>query len=123
MRISQREVRGGMIERLTIELNDIAASPLVIAMAMVAILLCGIRPSPVKAHAGRPVRGDLLVAGQAQLCLRFAREWLVAFAAIILQLRVPLDDRPGKHELFEQILRARARRQDSYENACDRRHA
>lgn len=108
MCVPQCEIRESVIEGLAIQLNDIGVPPRVIGVTMVAVLLGGARRTAMKPLVRRAVGGDFLVARKAQARLRFARERLVALAAVLLELGVPLDDRPRQDKLLEQVLRTRA---------------
>ena len=119
MRIPKLEIRERVIESLAVELDDVGISSLVISVAVVAILLCSIRPAAVEALACRAISRDFLVAVDAKPGLRSSRERLVTFAAILFELGVPLDHRPGHNELLEQILRLRGRRQGACKNRPD----
>ena len=70
VRVPQLEIRKGVIERLAIEQDDIGISSLVIGMTMVAFLLCGIRLPTVKSPPRRTIRGNVLVAIEAEPRLR-----------------------------------------------------
>jgi hypothetical protein len=63
--IVQLEIRESVVERFAIELDDVGISPLVISMAMGAVLLHRIRLPSVKSPACQPIRGDFFVACQA----------------------------------------------------------
>ena len=99
------KVRIGMIEGFPIQLHDIERATLVIGMAGSAVLLRRGRLAAVKAFAQKTIEPDLLVTGDAQPRLRLRREGFVAFGAIALKLGVPLDQRAGHHELFQNVLR------------------
>jgi hypothetical protein len=109
VRVSELEIRRCMIECLAVQLDDVGASSLVIGMTMVAILLCGVRLTPMKTRARRTIGSDFLVTPKAEPRLGLSRERLVTVAALLLELGMPLDDRPRRHQLFEQILRLRSR--------------
>src|SRR5258708_5625171 len=81
-----------------------------IRMAMDAFRLRCIRLKPVKSPTHLTVCGNFLVARDAQPGLRSWRERLVTVAALLLELGMSGDDRPGHDELFEQALRLQARR-------------
>ena len=66
VRVSQLEIRKCMIEGLAVELDDVGISPLVIGVAMAAILRPRVRLPAVKASAELTIRGDFLVAGGAE---------------------------------------------------------
>ncbi|HWN52970.1 MAG TPA: hypothetical protein VNO18_24670 [Xanthobacteraceae bacterium] len=70
--VAQLEIRKSVIEGFTIKLDDVGVSPLVIGVAVGAVLLCRIRLSPVKSLTCRPIRGSFFVACQAKSCLRFS---------------------------------------------------
>jgi hypothetical protein len=66
VRVSQLEIRKCMIGRLAVELDDVGISPLVIGVAMAAILRPRVRLPAVKASAELTIRRDFLVAGSAE---------------------------------------------------------
>jgi hypothetical protein len=123
MRIPQREICRCVIEGFPVELNDIAIAADVVAMAMATVLFRSIRPAPMHSLASRTICGNLLVAGKTEVRLRLAGERLMTFAALLLELGVSFHDRSRQDKLLEQVLRARARRQYTYENAYNRHHA
>jgi hypothetical protein len=108
VRALQGKIRERVVEGFPIELNDIAVTPDMIAMAMAAVLLCRVQPTPVEPLTSRTVRGNFLVTGEAQVRLRLAGERLVALAAILLELDMPFHNWPGKDQLFKKILRTGA---------------
>lgn len=116
MRLPQLEIRVGVVEDFCIELDDVSIAPQMITVATAALLLCSIGPAAVISLSCRAVCGNVLVTVKAKIGLRLAGEWFVALAAILLELGVPLRDRPRKDQLFKQILRAYARRQRCYKN-------
>ncbi len=61
VRVAKREVREGVIERLTVQLDDVGLSSLVIGMTMVAFGFRGIGLAPVKSLAGRTIRRNFLM--------------------------------------------------------------
>jgi len=66
VRVPYFKIREGVIERLAIEQHYVGISPLVIGMTMVAFLLCGIPLATVKSSARRTIRGNVLVAIEAE---------------------------------------------------------
>jgi hypothetical protein len=72
VRIAQLKIRKGVIESLAIELNDVGLSPLVIGMAVGALLLDRIRLPSMKSLMSEPIRSDFLMACQAEAHLRFS---------------------------------------------------
>src|SRR5664279_1648821 len=96
--IPELEIRGGVIERLPVEQDDVGVSALVIGVTVVAFLLCGIRLAPVKSLACGAIGSNLLVAVETEPRLGFPGERLVAFATLLLQLGMSFDDRPRHHE-------------------------
>ena len=62
MRVPQDEIRESMIECFAIKLDDIGVAPLVIGVAMVAVLLNGIRLTAMKPLIRRTIGGNFLVA-------------------------------------------------------------
>jgi hypothetical protein len=66
VRVFQLEIRKCMIEGLAVELDDVGISPLVIGVAMAAILRPRVRLPAVKASSELTIRGDFLVAGGAE---------------------------------------------------------
>lgn len=65
VRLTQFEIRKGVIECLAIELHDVGISPLVIGVTMRALLLCCIRLSSVQSLVCQPIGSDFFVACQA----------------------------------------------------------
>ena len=66
VRVPEFEIREGVIERLAVELDDVGISSLMVGMAMVAFLFCGIRSAPMKSLARRTIRGNVLMAVEAE---------------------------------------------------------
>ena len=99
--VAQLEIRKSVIEGFAIELDDIGVSPLVIGVAMGAVLLCCIRLSPVESLTCQPISGGFFMACQAESRLRFSRERLVAVAAVLLEFGVSVDDRARDDKLFK----------------------
>ena len=64
MRVAQFEICKGVVERFTIELDDIGVSSLVIGVAMGAFLLSRVRLPPVKSFGRRPIGSNVLVTCQ-----------------------------------------------------------
>ena len=96
----QREIGKVVIERLTIELDDVRAAPLVIGVTVFALLLHRVGLASVITPARQAIRRDLLMAGETQIALRLTGKRHVALRAIIFQLGMAFDQRPGCHELF-----------------------
>ena len=69
MRAQQGKIRERVIEGFPVELNDIAITPDMIAMAMAAVLLHGIQPAAMISLARRTVRGNLLVTCKTKVRL------------------------------------------------------
>ena len=113
------EIRKCVVERLAVQLDDIDVAAEVIRMTMVAVLALGLGLTPVKSHTQRTISGSLLVARQAEPRLCFSRKRLMAVAAILLELGVSRDDRPGHDKLLEQALRSRRRRHDAGDGDAD----
>jgi hypothetical protein len=65
VRLAQLEIRKGVIECLAIELHDVGISPLVIGVAMRALLLCRIWLSSVQPPVCKPISRDFFMACQA----------------------------------------------------------
>src|SRR5215469_992518 len=105
MRLAKHEIRQRMIEGLAVEQDDIGIAPLVIGVALAALLLACIRAKPMKPPSRLTVGGDLLVTGQAKLGLRARRERLVTVAALLLELGMPGHERPRRGQPLEQALR------------------
>jgi hypothetical protein len=72
VRITQLKIRKAVIESLTIELDDVGVSPLVIGVTVGAVLLRRVRLPSVKSLVSEPIRRDFFVACQAEACLRFS---------------------------------------------------
>ncbi len=108
MRVPQREIRESVVKGLAIQLDDIGVPPRVIGVTVIAVLFGSGRPTSMKSLVRGAISGDFLVARKAPAGLRFARERLVALAAVLLELGVPLDDRARQDKLLEQVLRTRA---------------
>jgi hypothetical protein len=123
MCIPKFEIRERVIERLPVQLDDIGLAPLVIGMAMVAVLVYCLGLTPVKSFARPAVVGRFLVASEAEPTLRPACERCVTVAAILFELRVPGNDRSRHDQLFEQVLRARSRSRRGRYRDSDREHA
>ena len=64
--VPEPEIRERMIEGLAVELDDVGISSPVVGMAMVAFLFCGIRLAPVKSLTRRTIRGNFLMAVEAE---------------------------------------------------------
>lgn len=65
VRVPQRKIRKAMIESLSIELDNVGISPLVIGVTLGAIMSRGIRLTPVKSLTCRSIRSNVLVTRQA----------------------------------------------------------
>jgi len=113
--IAQLEIRKGVVEGFAIEQDDVGVSSLVIGVAVGATLLCSIRLERVEAPACQPICGNFLVACQAQSCLQFSRERLVAIPAVLFELGVSFDDRAWNNKPFKKRLRTSGQRR----SACD----
>ena len=96
-----------VIEGLAVQLDDVDATSLVIGMAVPAILYGCVGMPAVKSKLLLSVAIDLLVAIDAETRLRLPHERLMAGHAVLFQLGVPFDQRPGHHQLLEQVLRLR----------------
>jgi hypothetical protein len=95
------EIRKRVIEGLAVKLDNVGISALMICVTMGTFLFRCIRLTPVKSAARPTVRDNFLVAREAKPRLRSGRERLVTVAALLLELGMPGDDRPGHDELFE----------------------
>jgi hypothetical protein len=103
--IVEREIREAMIKCLAIELNNVSPPTLVISVAISALLFRRVRLASVKAPARQPIRRNLLVACKAQVALRLSRKWHVTLRALLFELGMALDERPGSNKLLDHILR------------------
>ena len=65
VRAQKREISQSMIERFAIELDDVSAPSLVIAVTVVAFGFCGVGLASMKSLPGYPVRCNFLVTGKA----------------------------------------------------------
>jgi hypothetical protein len=101
----EREIRETVIKCLAIELNDVRAASLVISVARSAFLFRRVCLAPVKAPARQPIRSNLFVARKTQVALRLSRKWHVTLRALLFELDMPLDERPGSNELLDHVLR------------------
>ena len=101
----EREIRETVIKCLSIELNDVRAATLVISVTISAFLFRRVRLASVKAPARQPIRCNLFVARKAQVALRLSRKWHVTLRALLFELGMPLDERPGSNELLDDVLR------------------
>src|SRR5581483_6648062 len=110
VRPRQDEVRERMIERLTIELNDVDLSPLVIGMTGAAFGFGCLRMAAVETPSRLAVRRNRLVASEAKLALGLAREGFVTAAADLFQLRMSADERARHDQLLEYPLGVRQHR-------------
>lgn len=99
------EVRGGVIEGLAVELDDIGVSPLVVGVTVLAVLVQGVRLAAVKASTIPAVIGRLLVARDAEPGLRLPGKRLMAAVALLFELGVPGNQRAGHDERLEDVLR------------------
>jgi hypothetical protein len=120
VRVSELEIRKRVIERLAIELDDVGIPPLVVGVTARAVLPRRIRLTPVKSPGQLTVRGDFLVACEAEPGLRPSRERLVAVGAVLLELFMPADERPRYDQLFEHVLRTHCPRHCACQNDRDR---
>ncbi|MEQ1611508.1 MAG: hypothetical protein ABL904_02050 [Hyphomicrobiaceae bacterium] len=100
----QFEIGRRVIERLAVQLNDVDATSFVIGVAVTAILYGRGHMPAVKPQLLLSVAIDLFVAIETEPRLRLPHERLVARHAVLFQLGVPLDQRPGHHQLFEKVL-------------------
>jgi hypothetical protein len=69
MGVLQHEIRVGVVEDFSIELDDISIAPQMITVAAAAVLLCSIGPAAVISLSRRAVCGNVLVTGKAQVGL------------------------------------------------------
>ena len=103
------EVGEGVVERFFVETDDVRLASLVIAVAVPAIGLGGLWIAPVIALRSLAVRRHVLVAVEAFRRLRLAGERNMAAIAVLLVLRVPLDQLARHDELLKHALRFDAR--------------
>src|SRR6516225_11923678 len=101
----EREIRETVIKCLAIELDDVRAATLVISVTISAFLFRRVRLASVKAPARQPIRCNLFVARKAQVALRLSRKWHVTLRALLFELGMALDERPGSNKLLDHILR------------------
>ena len=101
MRAKQREIAERMSKDSAIFRHDVCISALVIRMTDNAFASLGCVKSSVKAGRGVAVRPDILVAGNAQGCLREVRLCVMAGGAIALDVGVTLDDAARHHQFLE----------------------
>jgi hypothetical protein len=99
--IAEFEVRECVVECFAIKLNNVGGSPFVVGMAVSAVLFSRIRLPSVKLLAFLTIDGNVFVTRETQARLRFSREWFVAVATILLELRMSVDHRPRNDEPFE----------------------
>jgi len=123
VRVPKFEIRERVIEGLAVQLDDIGLAPLVVGMAMVAVLFHCLGLTPVKSFARPAVFGRFLVASEAEPTLRPACERCVTVAAILLELRMPGNDRSRHDQLFEQVLCSRGRGRRGRHRDSDRERA
>jgi hypothetical protein len=99
--VPEIEIRKRVIEGLAVELDNVGTSALMICVTMGTFLFRCIRLTPVKSAARPTVCDNFLVAREAEPRLRSGRERLVTVGALLLELGMSGDDRPGHDELFE----------------------
>jgi hypothetical protein len=68
----QGEARKSMIKDLTVELNGIEVTTLVVGVARIALVPRCLGVAAMETARALPIRGDRLVARQAKSCLRLA---------------------------------------------------
>lgn len=100
MRVDERIIAQVVIEGLLVELHDVGATTLMIAMAVPAFLRRRVLLTTMEPCARVSIGPDRLVAVETEAGLRLARKSLVAFVALGLVFRVALDKRPGNNELL-----------------------
>ena len=88
----QSEVRVLVIEQLPVQYNDRGISSVMILVAVCAIVESGILGQAMETDDIADIKGDVLVAVQAQRTLLAAIECLMAGIAIHLVLGVPFDN-------------------------------
>jgi hypothetical protein len=98
----------GVIEHLTIELDDISRPALVIGMTCLAVSPGDIRPAAMQSLLRVDVIGDRLMAIQAQPRLRALGESLMTIGAVAFQLGMTFNERPGHDEALENGLSLRS---------------
>jgi hypothetical protein len=87
------EVGEGVVEGLAVELNDVNCAPLVVGMTRVASSFRRFCVATVEAARALAIRGDRLVARQAEARLQFPRKRHVTAVAGLFQIRMPSDER------------------------------
>ena len=110
VRAQEREIRGGVVEGLAIELHDIGSAALMVGVASPALLLRRVPLPAMKSPMRLPVGRDGLVALQAFVALRFARERRVAAEAVLLELLMAADQEAGRDQTLQHVLRPRGPR-------------
>src|SRR5262245_13835662 len=100
------EVRRSVIERLSIELDDVGTSPLVLGVAVPAIPAQGIGLAPVKSFPLLAVCCNVLVvvASEAKTSLRLPGKRFMAAAALLLELGMSGNQRAGHYQRLEDVL-------------------
>ena len=90
-----------MIERLTIELNDIKFAALVVGMASLTLGLCNVRTFAMEAEFSGNVGSNLLVAVETKPTLAFFGKRFVAALAGFFEFDVGVGDVAGADKFFE----------------------
>ncbi len=113
----EREIRGLVIEVLSIQPDDILVPAFMIGVAMLAFASLYVTTPAMEAGLGFDICGDLLVARQAQANLRGFAERFVTILAFFLVFGVALNDLAGHHQLLENIRPSLDRRGQQKTNA------
>lgn len=106
MRTGELEVGCRMVEGFAIQLDDVERPALVVGVAVLAVRRRRSALAAVKAALLGAICSNVFVAIEAALGLRLFLEFLVALAAIVFELGMPLNHRTGIDQLFKQRLRA-----------------
>ena len=93
----QSKVRVLVIKQLPIQYDDDGIPSLMVCVAVCAIVQPGILEQAVKADDIADIKGDVLMAVQAQRALLVAIECLMAGVAIRLVFSMPCNDR-ARHD-------------------------
>ena len=88
----QQVVCQRVIERIPVQVHDIRVAPLVVGMAGLTGFFTRLVGQPVKSHTHVYVPGDLVVTIEAQHALLPPFELLMAFIAVLLDIRMARDD-------------------------------
>lgn len=113
----QGEVAGAMVEQAEVHRRGLEVTSLVVRMTKAALGVLDVLTLAVKALGLRNVAFYGLMAIEAQRVLLFLGEWFVASIAVLLQLGMAFNQRAGREQLLNGILRHRGFDPNSKGNA------